>query len=226
MMTSILIATPMHNAECSGLYTKSLLQSFNYLIRQGYEVGYETVMHDALLTRSRNTLVHAMMKHDFDYILFIDADIAFNGVDIEKMILADKDVVAGAFPKKTVEEEYAISPNNLKIIDDLVECDYVGTGIILIKRNVFEKMSKIVDTYINTDKYFSWMNVGEIIYNYFDTSIYNNQYMPESYNFCRQWRQLGGKIYILPDMNIGHIGSFNFERNFSKSEQFLKIEKE
>ena len=58
----ILIATPMHNAECSGLYTRSLLDTVVYLKSKGYDVAYETVMHDALLCRSRNTLVHLFLK--------------------------------------------------------------------------------------------------------------------------------------------------------------------
>lgn len=223
-MKSILIATPMHNAECSGLYTKSLLDTVVYLKSKGYDVAYEAVMHDALLTRSRNTLVHLFLKTSFDYLLFIDADMSFSPLDIEKMIDSDVDVVAGAFPKKTIQEEYGLSTNNLKLFKDLVECDYVGTGIILIKKEVFLKLKDSVNHYINVDNNFSWMNPGEIVYSFFDTAIVDNQYLPESYWFCKEWKKTGGKIYVYPDMNIGHVGNFLFFGNFSKSKVYKDID--
>ena len=221
----ILIATPMHNAECSGLYTKSLLDTVVYLRSKGYDVAYEAVMHDALLCRSRNTLVHLFLKTDFDYILFVDADMSFSSLDIEKMIESNVDVIAGAFPKKTITEEYGLSLNNLKISGNLVECDYVGTGIILIKREVFLKLQEYSEKYINVDNNFSWMDVGEYVNNFFDTAIVDGQYLPESYLFCKKWKDVGGKIYIYPDMNIGHVGNFLFSGNFLKSDQYKSIDK-
>lgn len=221
----ILIATPMHNAECSGLYTKSLLNTVVYLQSKGHDVAYEAVMHDALLSRSRNTLVHLFLKIDFDYILFIDADMSFFPEDIEKMINSNVDVIAGAFPKKTITEEYGLSLNNLKQSGELVECDYVGTGIILIKRDVFLKLQDYSEKYINVDNNFQWMVQGEQVNNFFDTAIVDNQYLPESYLFCKKWRDLGGKIYIYPDMNIGHVGNFLFSGNFSKSDAYNHVDK-
>ena len=89
-----------------------------------------------------------------------------------------------------------------------------GTGMMLIKREVLEKMKEWVPTYCNDVTDLSGnTKVGEDIYEYFATSIEpeTKRLLSEDYHFCRVWRQNGGKIYAAPWMNLGHMGSYLFE---------------
>ena len=38
----------------------------------------------------------------------------------------------------------------------------------------------------------------------FDTMRSGDEYLSEDYAFCRNWRNLGGELLILPNLNISH----------------------
>jgi GT2 family glycosyltransferase len=73
----------------------------------------------------------------------------------------------------------------------LQEVGSIGTGIMLIKRRVFEGMSE------------PWFDMP------WQTT---RGYMGEDVFFCRKARELGFKVYIDHDVSheIGHIGTFEF----------------
>ncbi len=45
-------------------------------------------------------------------------------------------------------------------------------------------------------------------YNFFDTywDIKSKTYSGEDFNFCKLWRDIGGKIFALADEEISHVG--------------------
>jgi len=89
-----------------------------------------------------------------------------------------------------------------------------GTGMMLIKREVLEKMKEVVPFYRNDVVDLSGMNKPqEQITQYFACSIEpeTGRLLSEDYHFCRTWRNMNGKIYAAPWMNLGHVGSYIFE---------------
>ena len=180
----------------------------------------------------------------FDFI-FIDADISFNPNDIPTMVRADKDIICGLYPKKEINWHTVYNAvkkdakiENLKnhtgswVVnlvdyrpeitvrnDKPLEVFAGGTGMMLIKRKVFDKLKKKVPSYENdvVDQAGS-IGIKEVIHEYFATSIEpeTNRLLSEDYHFCRLWRMNGGKIYIAPWMDLGHMGSYLFEGTFLK----------
>lgn len=80
-----------------------VMSLFRELARAGIECALETVIHESLVTRARNTLVHQFLASDSTHLLFIDADIVFEPRDVIGMLIADKPVVCAAYPKKSIE---------------------------------------------------------------------------------------------------------------------------
>ena len=77
-----------------------------------------------------------------------------------------------------------------------------------------EKMKEVVPSYRNDVVDLSGQNqISERIYQFFTESIEpeTERLLSEDYHFCRTWRQMGGKIYAAPWMNLGHVGSYIFE---------------
>lgn len=236
----LFIATPMYGGQCSGSYTQSILQSVAVLSANGIESSFSFMFNESLIQRARNALANMFMKGNYDYLMFIDADIRFNPTDIVHMIKADKDVICGIYPKKEINwttVKMAMDKNvpfsQLKDytgsfvvnlvdyatettvpVNQPVEIFNGGTGFMLIKRSVFEQMSEKVPTYINdvVDLAGS-MAVRDEIKEYFATSIEpeTQRLLSEDYHFCRTWREMGGKIYAAPWCDLAHIGTFAFE---------------
>jgi hypothetical protein len=99
-------------------------------------------------------------------------------------------------------------------VNEPVEIFNGGTGFMLIKREVFEKLKDHVPTYLN-DVLDLAGTIGQRdeIHEFFATSIEpgTQRLLSEDYHFCRIWREIGGKVYAAPWCNLAHIGTYAFE---------------
>lgn len=240
MTQKCFIATPMYGGQCTGFYAQSLLMLQQGLQQKGIPTAMSFMFNESLITRARNSLTAQFLKSDCTHLLFIDADIRFNTPEVLHMFDHDLDVLCGIYPKKEInwqEVERAVKrgvpTDQLKHftgswVVNLV--DYAGTvsvpqnvplevwaggtGMMLIKREVFEKLSEIVPSYKNDVVDLSGQQKErEEIKEFFATSIEEGteRLLSEDYHFCKIWRDNGGKIHAAPWMKLGHVGSYIFE---------------
>lgn len=241
----LFFATPMYGGLCYGYYAQALI-NLTKITHGNMDVVYSFMFNESLITRARNALAHAFMKSDCTHLMFVDADIRFEATDIPPMISANKDIICGIYPKKEINwssVKYAVdsgvSLENMKHhtgsfvvnlvgytgsvtvpMNQPVEIWNGGTGFMLIKREVFEKLSKRVPSYSN-----DVMDLGgtikaqDKIMEYFATSIEEktNRLLSEDYHFCNIWRKAGGKVWAAPWVRLGHIGTYAFEGQLLQS---------
>jgi len=236
----IFIATPMYGGMCAGFYTQSILQSISVLAQAGVQTQFSFMFNESLITRARNALAHTFLKTNATHLMFIDEDIKFRPEDIVEMLRADKDIICGIYPKKEINWNSAKQAMDAGVPNDKLKSytgsfvvnlvDYAGevtvpvaepveifnggTGFMLIKRKVFQKLKKTVPFYTNDVGDLSGqLNHAEVIHEYFATSIEpdSNRLLSEDYHFCRIWRLAGGKVYAAPWAQLGHMGSYLFE---------------
>ena len=214
---------------------------------QGVGMKLQTMGNESLITRARNTIV-SMFLDDQNYIgthlLFIDADIGFQPQNIERLIRADKDIACGIYPRKCIHWNQVIDavkknpnitedqisykglgynlnfedPQNIQLIGGFVEVMEAATGMMLIKRDVFNKMKKAYperkynsDQIVNGAKYKS-----DNCYDLFAVGPYETQhvdgkpmirYLSEDYYFSRLWQECGGEIWADLAMPLTHFGN-------------------
>jgi predicted peroxiredoxin len=99
-------------------------------------------------------------------------------------------------------------------VDKPVEIWAGGTGFMLIKRKVFEKLKKKVAAYNNDVAVLSGaLQPAERIVEYFACSIEpgTERLLSEDYHFCRVARENGIKIWAAPWVRLGHFGNYLFE---------------
>ena len=98
-------------------------------------------------------------------------------------------------------------------VSEPVEIWNGGTGFMIIKREVFEKLADLVPTYNNDVNDLAGNIKADEIKEYFATSIEpgTNRLLSEDYHFCRIWREAGGKIYAAPWAHLSHVGTYVFE---------------
>lgn len=238
MNKSILIATPMYGGQCTGTYTSSMMRLTSLLMSRGIPMYYVHLMNESLITRARNTCADEFLKTEATHLLFIDADIGFNPEDVPKMLERDVDILCGLYPKKEVNwpriagaVQRGIPPQDLihhagsvvvNLVEDqptfvengqLLEIKNGGTGFMLIKREVFEKLKDVVPSYVN-DMYRATeiVNNPQYIKEFFTTSIdpETGRLMSEDYHFCILARKHGFKIWADPMIDLTHMGTFLF----------------
>ena len=96
---SIMIATPMYGGMCTGTYVQGLLFTVAKMREVGVNVAWCQITNESLITRARNELARIFLESQHDYLMFIDADIGFDGESILQLMAADKDVTRGIYPK-------------------------------------------------------------------------------------------------------------------------------
>ena len=98
-------------------------------------------------------------------------------------------------------------------INEPVEIWNGGTGFMLIKREVLEKLKPIVPWYVNDVTDLAGNIGAEQISQFFTESIEpeTKRLLSEDYHFCKTWRDNGGEIYAAPWVGLTHIGTYAFE---------------
>ena len=242
---SILIATPMYGGLCSGEYTASLIKTMMMLRNLKVPTYYAHMMNESLITRARNELARLFLEKGYDYLMFIDADIHFPHDAIPALLLAEKDIVCGIYPKKEInwssinkavqegkpdihDHAGAFVFNMVQSEEGFVETDesgvlevrHGGTGFMLIKRSVFEELMPHVPTY-RTSTFKDPVTdeyVKPLTHEFFATSIdHTGALLSEDYHFCELWRKHGGKVYAHPFIKLQHMGSYIYQGDILKS---------
>jgi hypothetical protein len=189
----------------------------------GLNWSLDTMVNESLVTRARNNLMAKMMTNAAaTHFMFIDADIRFQPESIFQMIACDKDVIGGLYPKKALPVNYVINLQpQTRIQGDIFTVDTMGTGFLLFKRHVYEKLiaahpeTKYVDD-VGLGKQFEPM-----MYAIFDVAIdHKGHYLSEDWQFCRRWSALGGEIWAHGKVLLNHIGHYEFQGDLSKMTQF------
>jgi len=99
----LLIATPMYGGMCTGHYMAGILSTVEKMRSVGVRVYFAQVMNESLITRARNELARVFLESDCDYLMFIDADIAFDDDASEQLMVVERDIVCGIYPKKEID---------------------------------------------------------------------------------------------------------------------------
>jgi hypothetical protein len=210
----VAICTPCYGGQVTEKHYVSMISYTIACMKNDMTFSVETMANESLVTRARNNLVaKVMLNPKATHLMFIDADVGFNPESVYKLIAHDKDVVGGIYPKKTFEPDYVFNPSpDANREGDLIEVEDIGTGFLLIKREVIQKM---FDSFPNL-KHRNNINIGNeaepFMYALFDTDIDDQgNYLSEDYTFCKRWRELGGKIYADTSIPLTHTGYYSFQ---------------
>ncbi len=92
-----------YNHSCNAEYMMSMLSLLNAVKNRGINCTFYPIFFESLISRARNASVaHFLEDEESTHLLFIDSDIIFTPDDVFKLIAANKDVVAGIYPKKYI----------------------------------------------------------------------------------------------------------------------------
>ena len=253
----LFVATPMYGGMNHGLYMKSCLDLQTVMIRYGIETKFSFLFNESLITRARNYLVDEFLRTDFTHLMFIDSDIHFDPNDIVALMALDKDVIGGPYPKKsinwnniaeTARKHPDLNPRELENlvgeyvfnvvkgtqqfqVSEPLEVMEIGTGHMMIKRGVFDKMQEAYPQIKYKPDHIGQAHFdgSRYIHAYFDTVIDtvdscvgggSDRYLSEDYMFCQMWRKIGGQVYLCPWMKTQHIGTYAFTGNMPAVAQY------
>jgi hypothetical protein len=217
------IGIPCYGGMVSEPTMTSLLRFILMAQQVGLNWSLDTMVNESLVTRARNNLMAKMMSNtQATHFMFIDADIRFQPESIFQMLACDKEVIGGLYPKKALPVNYVINLQpQTKIQGDIFTVDTMGTGFLMFKREVYQKL---IQKHPET-KYVDDVGLGKqyepMMYAIFDCNIdAKGHYLSEDWLFCRRWSAMGGEIWAHGKVLLNHIGHYEFQGDLSKMPQF------
>jgi hypothetical protein len=243
----VFVATPMYGGLAHAKFIESCMMFMNAARDNGISVTFAFMGNESLITRARNALANGFLKSPCTHLFFVDADIGFRPMDAIRMVQADCDIIAGVYPKKDINwpqvaravrdgvpdadlyhhtGDFVINVDNAPPGGFTVPTDKpfpvrnAGTGLMLIKRRVFEILKDHVPSYTNnmTTQNKSLKVEADKIHEYFATSIdpEHNVLLSEDYHFCQVWKKAGGEVHIAPWCDLTHNGTYEFSGHFAR----------
>lgn len=156
---------------------------------------------------ARATMLRKAMIWGADEFLFLDDDVSWEPEDLNKLLLTEGDVVGGTYRYKIDEERYMGGPlwgpdGRAPVREDgAVEALNLPAGFLKVTRKAVDLfMERFPDLVIDAD------HEGFRSPDLFNHGAFQGVWWGEDYAFCRRWREIGGSIWLLPDLNIDHHG--------------------
>ena len=209
---SLAVLTPMHGGVATNNHVTSLLKLAGELFSEGIPFSRVVVTEEAIVPKARNRLVDEFMKRlDSTHALLVDADIGFDPKNILEMLSLDRDIVGVPCSKKCIRWDriqnvirkngrsynsdelvrasgdfiFNVDTPSGLTLDEPFETKNLGTGLLMVRRGVFEKMQT---TY--PDRWYDASNDPDSlpgpVHEFFRVGINpdTKQYASDDYWFC------------------------------------------
>lgn len=211
--TKVHICMPCYGGNLTESTFMSFIKWSNTARQLGIDWTMETMTNESLITRARNTLTAKFLATEGStHIMFIDADIGWEPWHLLVMLNRDVDVIGGLYPMKSLPIKWCVNgfEGAEEGADGLQEVSKTGTGFLLIKRHVFEKLNKhpAVKPFANDIGLPKELDAH--MKTYFDTGVRENRYYSEDWAFCENWRDIGGRVWVDKRVLLRHSGTYVF----------------
>ena len=231
----LVVATPCFGGQVSSIYASSIFQ-LQSAVRSmsNMDLKIELRDGDALITRARANLMTLFLDDPAaTHLLFVDADIGFTPDQVFRLIESGADMVAGVYPikrvnwdkaKRAIEArrpnvpaaalDYVLEindPDHVAVVNGFTRVRYAGTGFLMIRRHVFEKMC--AHPAYAPLQFFREHSLDALAgspnrFALFECMIdpATGTYLSEDFAFCKRWTDIGGEIWADLQSRLDHVG--------------------
>jgi len=213
--TRVHLCMPCYGGQLTESTFMSYIKWANVARQLGLDWTVETMTNESLISRARNTLTAKFLHtKESTHLMFVDADIGWEPWHLLVMLNHDKDVVGGLYPMKSLPVKWCV--NGIPDADQndpsgLIEVTKTGTGFLLMKRHVFEKLNAHPAVKPFTNDIGLDPALNPYMKTYFDTAVRENRYYSEDWTFCENWRDIGGQVFVDKRVLLKHTGTYVFD---------------
>lgn len=209
------ICLPLHDCTMDMILIHSLDRSIQFLMQMGTPVHKFITGLGSNIGKAREKVMNMALRSNCTHIMFVDHDMGWDDHKLIAHLLASGHDFTGVMGVKKADElafcgnfehgdgkqvqHFHPDTNFLRIMD-------VGFGLVIIKREVFEKMIAAYpelqyDT--DDDKVESALFIEMIDK---DKDSGKRTRLSEDLSFCRRWTKIGGEIFIDHQVAMKHVG--------------------
>jgi len=197
----IIIAIPVYDGKLPIETTTCLFNELAAANMCGDNLEVKFLSNCSHPAMGRNQLAQEFMDSDADRLIFLDSDVTCNVGDILKLAHTPVDFVGGAYRYKIAEESYPVGwLEGKELWSDalgLIEVAALPGGFLSLSKNVFTKLKEAFP-----DR--GYEHFGNKAHCYFQMLFTDGRLCGEDSYFCKEWRDIGGKVYLNPEVNLTH----------------------
>jgi glycosyltransferase involved in cell wall biosynthesis len=156
------------------------------------------------ISAARSKMLRKALDAQADVVVFIDHDVSWAPGDLLKLIQTEGDVVAGTYRFKRTEVEYmgqVLSQSDgtpiVRESDGALSGFCAPAGFLKVTRRCVQRFIEAYPELCYGDKCAPSVDL-------FNHGAHKGVWYGEDYAFCRNWRDAGGELWIVPDMDIDH----------------------
>lgn len=219
----VVFATPSYDHRYAQRYVGSIIETESLLSLHGIKAWFLYREGDCFVAKARNKLVTDFLRDypNVQNFFFIDDDVGWAGQShkVMEFLQRPEDVVAGIYPKKSKEIDFPLSllvdfdTGELVQQNGLYGALMVPTGFMRIKRHVLEKLAANSSMFTDpepNDK------LGSYHYIFEAGRGPTGEWWGEDYVFCHKWLNMGGTLWIDPDIEFSHQGHYTWNARLSE----------
>lgn len=215
------IAIPAYTGMVAAQTALAIVDACQELTKERIAFKTDTLMGQCYIDHARNQLVGAFLQSTATDLIFVDADLAFDPTALVRLCRARRPLVGGVYRVKDDRERYCADfPKGTlqKDAQGLIPAKMLPTGLLRINRAVFDAMDP------PRYRFGAAGDRAGTFQAFFKTELAPDEnpvddvpaFWGEDTNFCRAWRDLGGKLWAIPDLTIGHVGPKTWVGNWSQ----------
>jgi len=200
---SVMVGMPA-SRDLPALTVKSLLSTFNLCQKMGIPCELGLIANNAVVQWARDEVVDVFLKSNATRLFWIDSDMVWEPEQFMRMLALSqlRSVVCATYPAKVETPTFYVNHIGGEFAVDelgLMSILGVGLGFTVMQRCVLEELAakapKVHDELSNR-------NVASV----FRVGSVGGKREGEDMAFFRDVRELGHKVWLDPEVDLGHIG--------------------
>lgn len=194
--------TPTHTGPYPA-YLASIAASAPLLRESGWGAALAFEFKNAYISVARAVLLRKALNSYADVIVFIDHDVSWEPQDLLRLIETEGDVVAGTYRYKTDEEERYMGWMDVQEhaiqqrADGCFRATHIPAGFMKITRNAVNRFMEAYPHLVYGEKCLPHVDL-------FNHGAEKGIWWGEDYAFSQHWLNIGGDIWLIPDLNLTH----------------------
>lgn len=209
-MKHVVIAIPAYTGTIHLGTVRSLFADMLTLIRRGDRFTLLDECGNAMIGDGRALIVAKFLDTEGTDLVFVDADIIWQEGALVRLVDAPVDFVAGIYPQRKDPLQYCVQYLPKKELQaaetGLLEVAGVPAGFMRCSRAMLDRMVK----YYSDTEFYCETAPNNVAWALFDPWRDGKLKFGEDYSFCRRWRNIGGRVWINPEIKMGHVGYKTF----------------
>jgi hypothetical protein len=198
---NVFVLTNTKNNSIKSLYVSSLATSIKLALFNNIKVFPIFISNIDSVPMAKNELLNNLKDVEYDSVVFINDDLAWDPVTFVSCILNKEDVIAVPVVKKTLGNVIFDLDMDVENIEKneggLIKVKSASTGFMKLSNKVLTELLDGSNSITN--------NTGNEVKNVFEYEVKDGQFLNESIVLCHKIKDMGYDVWLNPTSTCGQL---------------------